>query len=197
MNPDLTIVEFIRQFALIIVLCIGSALLAAVVLFIVAARQIRNLDIPEDADFFETLQHVPITIPLALDALDMAFDFFAAPISWIILELLGLRALQMITVFEGLIPGTQLIPTMTLAWGVSRIMGDKRRSPARRALYQYQVEQDQRRFGRLGRGRASADDFRRRSLPGPDDNVVDGEYYEEDWGEEPPPDAYDEEEPWR
>ncbi|HOA25122.1 MAG TPA: hypothetical protein PK801_11095 [Aggregatilineales bacterium] len=195
MDPDITIIEFLRQSLLIIVLCMGAALLGAIALLITAARQIRDIDIPEDADFFETLQHVPITVPLALDLLDMAFDVFSAPISWVVLEMLGLQALQLITVLEGFIPGTQVIPTLTIAWGLSRIMG-KRRTPARQALYDYQLEQRRQQAYRLGRGRGRADAYRQRSLPGPQDDIVEGEYYEEDWGEEPPPGYYNEQDYW-
>lgn len=197
MNPDMTIIEFLRQSLLIIVLCMGGALLGATVLLITAARQIRDIDIPEDADFFETLQHVPITVPIALDLLDMAFDIFAAPISWVVLEMLGLQALQLITVLEGFIPGTQVIPTLTISWGLSRMMKGKRRTPARQALYDYQLEQRRQQHERLGsgRGRVQEDRYRRRALPGADD-IVEGEYYEEDWGEEPPPGYYTEEDYW-
>jgi hypothetical protein len=180
--PDL------RQALLIVVLCIGASLIAAVALLIVASRQVADIRVPEDADFFETLQHVPITVPLALDLLDMAFDIFAAPISWIILELMGLQALQMVTVLEGLIPGTQIIPTLTLAWVGSRLMKN-RRTALRTALQDYQ------RSGRRGTLPASAH-TRRRSLPDPHDDVIEGEYYEEDWGDEPPPEYYDDEDIW-
>lgn len=190
MDPDITVIEFLRQSAFIIVLCIGGAALAAVALLIAAARQLRDLEIPEDADFFETLQHVPITIPLALDLLDLAFDFFGAPIAWVLLELLGLQALQVITVFEGIIPGTQLIPTLTLAWVIARMMRNKRRTPLRSALQDYELAQRQQRYSQMGTGRAAVDKYRQRSLPGPDD-IVEGEYYEEDWGEEPPVDYYE------
>ncbi|GAB4476842.1 MAG: hypothetical protein Kow00124_19420 [Anaerolineae bacterium] len=176
----------------VFVLCAGSAVAVAIALLTVAARQIKQIDIPEDADFFETLQRVPITVPLALDLLDLAFDFFAAPIAWVILELLGLRSLQMITVFEGLIPGTQLIPTMTAAWIIARIMPRKEReTPLRTALRDYQREQ-------LGSARLRSyslqDEHRRRPLltPGPTGDIVDGDYFEEDL-DEPPPDYYDEE----
>jgi hypothetical protein len=96
------------------------ALISSLTLFVIAARQIRNIDIPEDADFFETLRLLPITVPLALDLLDLVFDIFAAPIAWVILELMGLKALQLITIFEGLLPGTQVIPTLTIAWIIAR-----------------------------------------------------------------------------
>ena len=51
-----------------------------------------------------------------IDLLDFALDFLAAPISWIILDRLGLKALRGVSTVESLIPFTQAIPTMTLAW---------------------------------------------------------------------------------
>jgi hypothetical protein len=166
--------------------CMAVALVGAIALLIVAARQAADIEIPEGADFFETLQAIPITVPLALDLLDMAFDVFSAPISWIVLEMLGLRALQMITVFEGLIPGTQLIPTMSIAWVLARVMKKKiRQSPLRGALHDYQLR-SQGQFGRLGGGKGDlAERYRRKALlPGGDDtaggNMIDGEYDEID-----------------
>ncbi len=125
--------------ALIVLALIGGALVAAAVaLLVLAARQIQQLEIPENADFFETLQAIPITVPIALDLLDAVFDVFSAPISWVILELLGLGQLKVITLVEGLIPGTQLIPTMTLAWVVAR-WTRSRRTPFREALRQHEL----------------------------------------------------------
>ncbi len=192
-----------------------AAFVGAVVLLILAAREMADLEIPEDADFFETLQMVPITVPLALDLLDMAFDFFAAPIAWVALELLGLKALQMITVFEGIIPGTQLIPTMTAAWVVSRMMKNKRRTDGRDMLQDYQrglpnpLQRDYSLADRyrsrdlLGSGEPSGSSGGAlssragRSLPPSfsDEDVVEGEFFEEDYVE-PPPDYYDDDEPW-
>lgn len=166
--------------------CMAISLVGAIGLLVIAARQIASIEIPEGADFFETLQVVPITVPLALDLLDMAFDVFSAPISWIILELLGLRALQMITLFEGLIPGTQVIPTMTIAWFIARVMKKKvRQSPLRGTLRDYQL-QSQGQFGRLGGPPGDlADRYRRKALlPAGEDplqgDMVDGEYDEID-----------------
>jgi hypothetical protein len=104
----------------VLIVVILLALIGAVSLLVIAARQIRSIEIPEDADFFETLRLLPITVPLALDLLDLAFDVFAAPIAWVILELMGLKALQLITVFEGLLPGTQVIPTLTIGWIIAK-----------------------------------------------------------------------------
>jgi hypothetical protein len=169
--------------------CIVVAFIGAVALFIVAARQVAQIEVPEDADFFETLQLIPITVPLALDLLDMAFDVFSAPISWIVLELMGLRALQMITVFEGLIPGTQLIPTLTIAWFIAKGMKKKtRQSPLRQALHEYQL-QSSNQYGRLGGPRGTlAESYRRKALlPTGEDDLADendmtleGEYDEVD-----------------
>ncbi len=192
-----TVPDLIRESLLIIVICMGAALIGAIALLVLAARQITELDIPEDADFFTTLQSVPITVPLALDLLDLAFDIFAAPISWIILEFLGLQALQMITVFEGLVPGTQLIPTLTIAWFISKGMKNKKPTKTRSALEQYQLERQQRVGELSAQSQSRADRYRRMALPDPFDreDIVEGEYYEEDL-DEPPPDFFEEEDFW-
>lgn len=170
---------------LVMGICMAAALVGAIALLILAARQVAEIDIPPEADFFETLQHIPITVPLALDLLDMAFDIFSAPVSWIILELLGLQALQLVTVFEGLIPGTQLIPTMTGAWVIARMMkGRSSQSELRTALQEYQIAERQSRLDQIqNRSESIADKYRGRALPLPSDtNVVEGEYH--DYGEE-------------
>ena len=120
---DSPLQQILREFGdamLVLGAVLVLALISSLTLFVIAARQIRNIDIPEDADFFETLRLLPITVPLALDLLDLVFDIFAAPIAWVILELMGLKALQLITIFEGLLPGTQVIPTLTIAWIIAR-----------------------------------------------------------------------------
>lgn len=185
---DLTILQnlTLREVLLAFGICAAAAVIPAIVLLYIAGRQVAEIEIPEDADFFETLQHVPITVPLALDLLDGAFDIFAAPISWVILELMGLTALQMITVFEGIIPGTQLIPTMTIAWVVARLMRNKRSTPLRESLHEYQQQNT------LRRNYSLRDQYRSQSLlpGGPDSNVIDGEFIDDDL-DEPPPDYYE------
>jgi len=193
--------EFLRQIVLVLGLLAVFGAVLATILLVIAAQQIANLVVPPDADFFETLQHVPITVPLALDVLDLAFDIFSAPISWFVLELLGLKALQGITVLEGFIPGTQLIPTMTVAWGISRVM--KKRQPqseARQALdVQYQRLQDRYRQRMLDDGRADELAARYQSnnlLPSSSsyNDIIDGEFFEEE--EEEIPEFLDEEDGW-
>ncbi len=197
---DLSTIESVRLGDALIVLaiCMATALIAAIALLVVAARQIARIEIPEEADFFETLQHIPITVPLALDLLDLVFDFFSAPISWVILELLGLQSLQMVTIFESLIPGTQVIPTMTIAWFIARMMKRKKRTELRSALHDYQLGQRRLRYSQLHSGSSPiADQYRRRALPAPYDDPIDGEYFEEDL-DEPPPGHFagEEEEDW-
>ncbi len=58
---------------------------------------------------------------LTLDLLDFTLDILSAPVAWMLLTRLGLGPLRGVTVVEGLIPGTQIIPTMTLAWIASRL----------------------------------------------------------------------------
>jgi len=153
MSLDVTTPEFWQTALIAFGVCAGASVIAVITLLITAWQQVVDLEIPPDADFFETMQMIPVTVPIALDLLDLAFDIFAAPISWIILELMGLRALQMITVIEGIIPGTQVIPTMTIAWFVARGMKRKNRgeTPFRSAMRDFQ-DQSQGQYGRLGPG---------------------------------------------
>lgn len=158
MNIDVTSPTFWQTAGIAFAICAGASLIAVITLLITAWQHVIELDIPPDADFFETLQMIPISVPIALDLLDLAFDVFSAPISWVILELMGLRALQMITVIEGIIPGTQLIPTMTIAWFVARGMKRKNRgdTPFRSALRDAQG-QSQGQYGSLGPGGSRQD----------------------------------------
>jgi len=182
-SVDITSIgQFLQDSIVIVAICLASAVAGAIALLVVASYQIAELDVPPDADFFGTLQAIPITVPLALDLLDMAFDIFSAPISWIVLEMLGLQKLQTITIFESLIPGTQLIPTMSAAWVISRIM-KKRQSEARTSLHQYQISSRAERLARLqGRRTDLADQYRRKSLGSglSDDNVLEGEIVDDD-----------------
>ena len=83
--------------------------------------RVKRIQVPADADFLETLRLTPLSVVLLLDALDLTFDFLAAPFAWVILGYLGLHALRGVTVVESLIPGTQFLPTMTVAWILARL----------------------------------------------------------------------------
>ncbi|MBN1260952.1 MAG: hypothetical protein JXB35_09755 [Anaerolineae bacterium] len=99
----------------------AGSLLLSVILLLLTYRSLKKIAVPPQADFFTTLRHVPISLVLILDLLDLALDFFAAPVGWIILGQLGLESLRGVTVIESLIPGTQFLPTLTAAWILARL----------------------------------------------------------------------------
>jgi hypothetical protein len=88
-----------------------------------AFRQMRRIDVPADADFNTTLQLVPLIVVLGIDMLDFALDILAAPLAWLILDGMGLKALRNVSAVEALIPFTQPIPTLTLCWVLVRWFG--------------------------------------------------------------------------
>lgn len=108
--------EFLRTFGITLLTLMGIALLLALLFLFIVWRQVKRIHIPPDATFGETLLLTPFLVVLMIDLLDFALDFLAAPISWIILDRLGLKALRGVSIVESLIPFTQAIPTMTLAW---------------------------------------------------------------------------------
>lgn len=109
-------IDDLRTIGLIFLGLMGVGILLVGILFVLALRQVRSLHIPQDATFAETLHYTPFIVVLMVDILDLSLDFLAAPVAWVLLDRLGLKALRGVSVVETLIPGTQLIPTMTLAW---------------------------------------------------------------------------------
>jgi len=104
---------------------VGSGILLSIILIIFIVWRVRKIEIPAGADFFEALRYTPLIIVITLDVLDFAFDFLSAPIGFTLLTFLGLNPLRGVAAIEAVIPGTQLIPLMTIAWGFVRI-ADKR-----------------------------------------------------------------------
>ncbi len=99
-----------------------AGLLLSVVLLIWVIWRVRRIDLPAGADALTALQRTPFVVVLLLDLLDLGLDIFSVPLTWPLLGRLGLAPLRGVTVIEGLIPGTQLIPTMTLAWLFARFV---------------------------------------------------------------------------
>jgi hypothetical protein len=98
----------------------GITITLAVLVFLWVIWRVKRINIPADADFFTTLRATPFSVVLLLDLLDLAFDFLSAPIAWALLSWLGLKSLRNISVAESVIPGTQFLPTMTVAWVIAR-----------------------------------------------------------------------------
>jgi hypothetical protein len=104
---------------------IGIGLLLSLILLIYIFSRVRRIKLPDDAGILTALRETPLSVVVLLDMLDLSLDFLSAPLSWTILGRLGLKPLQGITVIESLIPGTQLIPTLTLGWILARLLGDR------------------------------------------------------------------------
>ncbi|WP_054536730.1 MULTISPECIES: hypothetical protein [Herpetosiphon] len=83
--------------------------------------RLKRLNVPEGASYRETMMRVPLSLVIVLDLLDLAFDVFAAPISWLVLSHFNLQGLRRVSVVEALIPGTQVIPWMTVSWFAVRL----------------------------------------------------------------------------
>lgn len=112
-------------------LCVlGGALLLALVVGAYVVMRIRRIQLPPDTGPLDALRLTPLSVVVLLDLLDLSLDFLSAPVAWIILTKLGLGPLRGVTVVESLIPGTQFIPTMTLAWLFARYL-DPSRGPRR------------------------------------------------------------------
>ena len=97
-----------------------ALILAGIVLFW-AFRTLRRIRVPPGADFFTTVRAVPLSLMIGLDLLDLALDFFSAPIIWVILNRYGLQSLRNVASVEALIPITGPIPTLTLSWIAARV----------------------------------------------------------------------------
>ena len=104
----------------IILIVSGVAFLLGLLLLALLYHRLRRLTVPSEAGFFQTLRCVPLGLVVALDLLDMSLDVLAAPLTWIILDRLNLKALRQVATVEALIPFTGPIPTLTLCWFVAR-----------------------------------------------------------------------------
>lgn len=105
-----------------LLVAMGVALAVAVVGLALIWRSIKGLRVPESAGFFATMHYIPLALVVLLDLLDFGLDIFAAPISWIVLDRLGLKGLRNKAAIEALIPFTQPIPTFTLGWVSARVL---------------------------------------------------------------------------
>lgn len=121
--PVETFNQLFTDFFSYILIIMGVSFVLFLLIIGIAVRQLRKVEIPPDASFTETLRLAPFTIVLAIDLLDLSLDFLAVPIVWVMLNKLGLKALREVSAVEALVPGTQLIPTLTLSWIGVRVLG--------------------------------------------------------------------------
>lgn len=115
----------LEQLGYLILAVMGTALILAILTLFWVLWRVRNIDIPPGADFMTTLRHTPFSVVLLLDLLDLGLDVLSAPFAWIILSWLGLKPLRGVAVIEGVIPGTHFLPTMTVAWIIARLGGER------------------------------------------------------------------------
>jgi hypothetical protein len=125
MTPNDTGFDF-AQLLTTVLWIMGTALALALPLLAWVIWRVRRIKLPAGADFFTALRHTPFVVVVLLDLLDLGLDFLSAPIAWVLLTRLGLAPLRGVTIIEELIPGTQIIPTMTLAWVAVRFLGPRR-----------------------------------------------------------------------
>lgn len=110
------------EWLIVILSLIGAGLVLSLALLGVVVWRVRKIRLPENADWITTMRHTPFVVVLLLDLLDFSLDIFSVPITWPLLGYLGLKPLRNITVLEGIIPGTQLIPTLSLTWLLARLI---------------------------------------------------------------------------
>ncbi len=113
--------ETLTQFFSITLIIMASCFVLAISGLILMIRSIRRIRVPPDADFLTTMHYIPLPLVVLLDLLDFSLDIFSAPISWIILDRMGLPNLRNKAAIEGLLPFTGPIPTFTIAWLVVRL----------------------------------------------------------------------------
>ena len=114
--------DFLATFGQVLISLALVALLLAALLIALIWRSLTRINVPPDADFFTTIRRVPLGLVIGLDLLDFSLDFLSTPIDWLILSRFNLRALRNVAAVEALIPFTQPIPTLTIAWFAARLL---------------------------------------------------------------------------
>ncbi len=118
--------------AYFLVLLFGAGLVVIASLLLFVVWRVRRINLPQGAGFATALRAAPLSVVLLLDALDWSLDIFSAPITWLLLDRLGLAPLRGVAVVKDLIPFDNFIPAMTLAWLAVRVLdlGESHLEPA-------------------------------------------------------------------
>lgn len=114
--------EFFRTFGQVLITLFVIGVVLGSLLIALVYRRLKRVNVPPNADFFTTIRAVPLALVIGLDLLDMALDIFATPIVWLILSKFKLQALRNVAAVEALVPFTQPVPTLTLAWIAARAL---------------------------------------------------------------------------
>ena len=110
-----------RDLLYLFLIIISLGLVLSLILLVWVIWRVKRINLPADADPITALRATPLGVAVLLDLLDLSLDFLAAPLAWTLLSYLGLRPLRGVTVLWVLIPGTQVLPIMTLSWFVVRL----------------------------------------------------------------------------
>ena len=111
----------LMQFLTIFLVWSAVSLAIATLLLAWIFWRIKRINLPPDADFLTALRATPLIVVIFLDLLDFSLDFLAMPIAWVVLGRLGLTPLRGVSIVEEFIPGTQLVPVMTVSWIYARL----------------------------------------------------------------------------
>lgn len=103
----------------------GVSLVLALLVGVWVWNRVQRLRLPPDVTFVEAMRLTPFSVVVFLDLLDLGLDVFAAPFAWMVLSRLGLHKLRAASALEALVPGTQALPTMTMAWVMVRLFGPR------------------------------------------------------------------------
>ena len=112
----------LKAFVIVIAVILAAAIVSGALLVGWALGKLREkkLRVPPGADFFSTVRAVPLPLLVGLDLLDLGLDVFSTPITWLLLDRLGLKALRNVATIKAVIPIGDMIPALTLAWLAAR-----------------------------------------------------------------------------
>jgi hypothetical protein len=112
----------LRDLLYIFLIVIGVGLVLSLVLLVWIIWRVKRINLPPDASPISALLVTPLGVVVLLDLLDLTLDFLAAPLAWTLLSYLGLHPLRGVTMLWVLIPGTQVLPIMSISWIIVRLV---------------------------------------------------------------------------
>jgi hypothetical protein len=118
----------LRDLLYIFLVVISLGLVFSLILLVWVIWRVKRINLPADASPVTALLATPLGVVILLDLLDLTLDFLAAPLAWTLLSYLGLRPLRGVTLLWVLIPGTQVLPIMSMSWVFVRLLRELPRS---------------------------------------------------------------------